>query len=86
MGGGGGGNNNLMQMAMLMALANQKPPSTPTIDDAASQRNMQDQTAIRRRLASTQLTGPGGLPDLGATKVPVATSAAALLAGGRSVA
>ncbi len=69
-GGGGGGASNLLSTLVLASALSRPTPVAPQLDDAISQRNATDSQGIRRRLASTALTGAGGLPNLGQTKAP----------------
>jgi hypothetical protein len=49
------------------------PPPVPTIDNAVTMRNEEDRSLRMRKGAATSLlTSPNGLPDLGATNAAAA--------------
>ncbi|CAB4121074.1 hypothetical protein UFOVP6_13 [uncultured Caudovirales phage] len=52
------------------------PPPVPTIDTAVQMRNNEDRALRARKGAATSLlTSPNGLPDLGASSAATATGA-----------
>lgn len=50
------------------------PPPVPTVDNAVTMRNNEDRALMMRKGAATSLlTSPNGLPDLGSTTAASAT-------------
>ncbi len=50
------------------------PPPVPTIDSAVTMRNNEDRAIqLRKGAATSLLTSPNGLPDLGSTSAATAT-------------